>query len=38
MLFDNNIYYYNGNDGTDFDLDANGRTCVFVWKQRIWAY
>ena len=29
-LYDNGaIYYMNGNDGTDFDYQANGRTCEF---------
>ena len=23
------VYYMNGNDGTDFDWDCNGRTCEF---------
>ena len=26
---DPNIYYQNGNDGTDFDWRCNGRTCEF---------
>ena len=25
-----NIYYMNGNDGTDFDWDCNDRTCEFM--------
>ena len=24
------IYYMNGNDGTDFDFNVNGRTCEFM--------
>ena len=34
-LYDNGaIYYYNGNDGTDFDYSANNMTCEFFvfWK------
>ena len=27
---DGKIYYMNGNDGTDFDWDCNGRTCEFM--------
>lgn len=28
------VYYMNGNDGTDFDLQCNGRACEFYvfWK------
>lgn len=25
-----NIYYMNGNDGTDFDWECNDRTCEFI--------
>jgi hypothetical protein len=25
-----NIYYMNGNDGTDFDWECNNRTCEFM--------
>lgn len=27
---DGKIYYMNGNDGTDFDWNCNGRTCEFM--------
>lgn len=27
---DGAIYYANGNDGTDFDWECNGRTCEFM--------
>lgn len=27
---DGKIYYMNGNDGTDFDWDCNGRLCEFM--------
>jgi len=30
-LTDNgSVYYMNGNDGTDFDFNTNGRTCEFM--------
>lgn len=34
-LYENgSIYYYNGNDGTDFDYNCNNMTCEFyiLWK------
>lgn len=40
---DNNgeITYANGNDGTDFDWDVNGRLCEFGWgvpDGSVWAF
>lgn len=30
LVQNGNTFYMNGNDGTDFDWNANGRTCEFM--------
>lgn len=39
--YENSIYYLNGNDGTDFDWEVNGRTCEFAIcydTKKAWCY